>query len=55
MFRKNLFSERVVRQWNRLRRETAESLFLEVLKERVNVLKRHGLAGNIGDTWTAGL
>ena len=40
---KSFFSERVVRQWQRLPREVGDSPYLEVLKEGVNtVMKRHG-------------
>jgi len=49
-FRKNLFSERVGRHWNRLPREVMESLYLEV-----DVALKAWFSGHGGDGLTAGL
>jgi len=35
--RKNFFTERVVKHWNRLRREVVESPFLEVFRSHVDM------------------
>jgi len=44
-FRKNLFSERVVRLWNRLPREVVESLSLELFKKCVDVTMNNLVSG----------
>ena len=38
--RKNFFSDRVDKRWNRLSKAVIESLFLEMFKKRMNMVLR---------------
>ena len=54
--RKNVFTETVVKHWNRLPRGVIESPSLEVFKRPVDVVLRAWLSGGLGSVrWTVGL
>ena len=53
--RKNLFSERLAKHWNRLPREAAEPTSLEIFKKHVDVALRHTVSERDGDTLMVGL
>jgi len=53
--RKNLFSDGVVKNWNRLSRKVVESPFLELCKERVDVESLTWFSEHGGDGLSVGL
>ena len=53
--RKEFFPESVVRYWPRLHREVVESLSLEVLKNKLDVVPRTSLSGHGGDGLMVGV
>ena len=54
-FRKNFFSEGVMRHWNRLPREGMESLIMEVFKKHVDIALRDVVGGHGRDGLPVGL
>lgn len=54
-FRKDLFSERVVRQWQRLHREVVESPSLDVFKSHGDVALMDVVSGHGGGGMVVGL
>ena len=53
--RKHSFSERMMTQWHRLRREVVESLSLEAFKNRADVALRNTFSSVVllgADSWT---